>query len=811
MKTLSGILLSLLFPFIVFAQYHIEGTVVDKQSRELLVGASIIIKNTQIGTQTDEQGFFKLSQLNSGHYTIRVSYLGYFTLEQKLDLTKGNTNVKLELSPAPIVKDEVVIQASKADENTPATFQNMNKADIQKVNLGKDLPMLLAQTPSIVSTSDAGTGIGYTNLWIRGTDIQRINVTVNGIPLNDAESHGVYFVDLPDMSSSTQNIQIQRGVGTSTNGAAAFGASINILTNTLNEKAYAELSNSFGSFNTRKHSLSAGTGLINKRWSFDARLSKISSDGFIDRASADLTSYHLSAAWYGKKSMLKFNIMSGMEETYQAWYGVPKDMLETQRTFNPYTYENEVDHYKQDHYQLHYSGNISKKWCFNTALHYTRGLGYYEQYKENQSFTSYGLDEIKLTDTVMYIGEAAYIFPDSTIHKTDIIRRKWLDNHFYGAIASLKYNNRKNLDIVLSSGWNQYRGDHYGNIIWSQFASNGAINHQWYFNRGVKTDFNGFAKANYKVKEDIYLYGDLQFRMIQYKIDGNHDDLRDLSMEKEYFFLNPKAGILYNLNTENTFYLAFAVANREPNRSNFKDADDGQLPLPERLTDFELGYKYKGKKLDFEANSYFMMYKDQLVLTGEINNVGAPIMTNVDNSYRAGIELVGSVQLHENLSWQANLTISQNKILNFREYVDNWDYWNDPANEPYQYEQELGTTDIAFSPNLIMSSLIDFRPFTDFSISLQSKYVGKQYIDNTSDNDRVLDAYFVNNVLIAYDVPLEIVNTLQLQLQLNNVFNEMYETNAWVYRYFYEGVYNQDFGYFPQAGFNVMGGIHIRF
>ncbi|MBT5991456.1 MAG: TonB-dependent receptor [Bacteroidetes bacterium] len=810
MKTLSGILLAVLLPVLAFSQFNMKGKVIDAQSKQILIGASVIIQNTYSGMQTNQSGYFEFSDLKKGTYVLEFGYIGYNKFEKQVQLNK-NEEFIIELQPSPIMQEEVIIQASKADENTPGTFQNLEKADIESINLGKDLPMLLDLTPSVVSTSDAGAGVGYTNLWIRGTDMQRINVTINGIPFNDAESHSVYFVDLPDLASSTNSIQIQRGVGTSTNGAAAFGASINIQTNGIRDKAYADLNNSFGSFNTRKHSLSAGTGLINNKWSFDARLSKISSDGYIDRATSDLQSYHVSGAWYGKNSLLKINIMSGLEETYQAWYGVPKDLLETNRTFNPYTYENEVDHYQQDHYQIHYSGTIGKTLSYNTALHYTRGYGYYEQYKNDRDFDKYGLETIQLNDTLMKIGNENYIFPDSTIYSTDLIQRKWLDNHFYGLLASIKYDNHKKLNAILSTGWNRYDGDHYGNIIWAQFASNGAKDHQWYFNSGLKTDFNVFAKANYQLTNKLFLYGDIQLRSIHYSIEGNHDDLRDLGMEKQYVFLNPKAGFLYKYNAKHQSYFAFAVANREPNRSNFRDADVGQLPLAEKLTDFELGHKYHNNKLQFEANAYFMNYMNQLVLTGEINNVGDPIMTNVDQSYRAGLEFVSNIKFNKKLSWTANLTLSQNRIIDFKEYVDNWSYWDDPANELFQYEKELGTTDIAFSPNIIASSIFNYKPIKGLSLGLQTKYVGKQFIDNTSNDERSLDAYVINNVLISYELPLKSVKKVQFQLHLNNILNEKYESNAWVYRYYYGGDHYEDYGYFPQAGFNFLTGVNISF
>ena len=810
MKTLSAILLSLLISSYSYSQFSIKGKVQDASTKQMLAAASVLIKDSYKGTQTDENGSFVFSKLKKGHYSIEISYIGYFSTIKSFYLDR-HTELTIELNASPLVQEEVIIEATRADENTPVTFQNLEKKDIETVNLGKDLPILLEQTPSLVSTSDAGGGVGYTNLWIRGTDMQRINVTVNGIPINDAESHGVYFVDLPDLASSTAEIQIQRGVGTSTNGAAAFGASINILTDGINEKPYAEINNSFGSFNTRKHNISAGTGLIKGKWTLDTRLSTISSDGYIDRASSDLKSYFVSGAYYGKKSFLKINIFSGFEETYQAWYGVPKDLLQSKRTYNPYTYDNEVDHYQQDHYQVHYSVNLNKKISFNSALHYTHGYGYYEQYKSDRKFEDYGLEEIKLQDTLLQIGNEYFIFPDSSIHSTDLIQRKWLNNHFYGYIASLKFDNGKKMSAVLNSSWNQYVGDHFGNIIWAQFASNGAKDHEWYFNSGKKNDFNLFLKVNYELSSNLLVYADFQIRSIAYTIEGIHDDLRDLGLQKDYLFLNPKAGLLYKFNELHQAYFAYAISNREPNRSNFRDADPGEIPLPERLFDYELGHKYSRNNLHIQANAYLMNYHDQLVLTGEINNVGAPIMTNVASSYRAGLEFVSSVNIGGQIKWSANLTLSQNKISDFKEYVDNWSYWDNPSTEPYQYEKELGTTDIAFSPQIIAGSSLNFRILRGLSIDLQTKYVGKQFIDNTSNSDRSLDAYLINNVLLSYHFSFRTIKKVQLHLHLNNILNEVYESNAWVYRYYYAGDHYEDYGYFPQAGFNFLAGVSIGF
>ncbi|MFC2113797.1 TonB-dependent receptor [Bacteroidota bacterium] len=807
MKKLSGSLLLLLFlPFISSAQFTLSGKVINDNTLEPLVGCHVRI-NSETGMLTNANGEFEFNKLEAGIYTLKISYIGYKTFENTINLKKDNYfTIKMEESS--IRLEEIHIEATKAQENSPITYQNLKKKDIQAINLGRDLPYLLDQTPSLVTTSDAGTGVGYTGLWIRGTDIQRINVTINGIPLNDAESHGVYFVDLPDMASSVDNIQIQRGVGTSTNGSAAFGGSINIETNSLQEKSYAETSHSFGSFNTRKHSISAGTGLINNKWTIDTRLSKVHSDGFVDRAYSDLTSYFISGAYYGNKSLIKLVMFSGLEETYQAWYGIPKNFLETNRTFNPYTYENEIDHYQQTHFQLHYAQRLTERLDLNAAIHYTRGLGYYEQYKNDRNFYDYGLENIHINDTVLWVGSTPYIFPDSTIRSSDLVQRKWLDNHFYGFTSSLRYERNK-LKTILGVSWNQYRGDHYGQIIWAQFASNGLKDHQWYFNNGIKDDLNSFLKINYLITGKIFLYGDLQFRKIAYSIEGTHDDLRDLSMQKDYLFLNPKAGISYKIKSNEHLYFSWAVANREPNRTNFRDADPGKIPLPERLNDYELGYRIRRTKIQLEVNGYYMFYKNQLVLTGEINNVGAPIMNNVAKSFRRGVEIVSTLNLAKKINWKANFTLSQNRIIGFTEFVDNWSYWDDPVNEEYQLTSLLGTTDIAFSPAIIAGSQISWHPIKKMEVSLQSKYVGKQFIDNTSNNDRSIDPYVVNNLRFSYEFSIKDVRQFILNLQINNIFNEMYETNAWVYRYYYSGDYYEDYGYFPQAGINFLTGLTI--
>ncbi|MBE9491558.1 MAG: TonB-dependent receptor [Bacteroidetes bacterium] len=772
-----------------FSQFSIEGIITDKVSSELLPGAHIIIVNSYQSTISNTNGEYIIKNLKKGDYSVRVSYIGYQTIEKEVKISK-DTSINFNMQTKSILGDEIIIRATRADAKAPMTYTYVSQEEIQDKNLGQDLPYIIETTPSTVVTSDAGTGIGYTNIRIRGTDITRINVTINGIPYNDPESHGVFFVDIPDIASSIENIQIQRGVGTSTNGAAAFGASINIQTLQLQPDPYAEINSVVGSFNTFKNSISIGTGLINGKWSFDGRLSKITSDGYIDRAFSDLKSFYIAGGFYGEKSTLKLVAFSGKEKTYQAWYGVPKDSLKSNRTYNPCTYENETDNYQQDHYQLHYSKEISKHLYLTTSLFYIHGEGYYEQFKDDRKFADYQLNDV--------------IIGNDTITETDLIQQKWLDNDFYGLTFSLNYRYKK-INSIVGGAWNNYEGEHFGKVIWARFASNGNINHQWYNNDGNKKDFNIFAKISYQITDKLSIYGDLQYRKINFSIDGIHDDLRDLTQTHNFNFLNPKVGIFYDINSNQNTYFSFAVSNREPNRSNYRDADKGYQPQPEKLYDYELGYNLKTSLFAFETNLFYMQYKDQLVLTGEINDVGAPIMTNVPESYRAGIELAAGLIIFPRLKWNFNTTFSSNKIKNFTEYVDNW-------SPPYeQVTRELGNTDLSLSPNLIIGSIIDWEPVDNLSLKLISKYVSRQYIDNTSDKNRSLDPYFVNDVSIIYSIKTTFIKEIGLTLMVNNIFNVEYESFAWVYRYYYNGKHHVIDGYFPQAGINFLTGVNLKF
>jgi iron complex outermembrane receptor protein len=794
-------------------QHNLKGVVTG--NGEPLPGASVVIENTFYGVSAKSDGSFEFKNLKKGDYILKASFVGFETQEKTVTIP-AQQNITLQLEPVSIMTGEVLISATRAKDKTPVAYTNISGEEIASRNMGQDIPYLLQLTPSFVATSDAGAGVGYTNFRIRGTDLNRINVTVNGIPLNDAESHGTWFVDQPDLASSLENVQIQRGVGTSTNGAAAFGATINLQSNTLNKDAYAEYKTAGGSFNTFKNTVSAGTGLIDGKFTLDARLSKVTSNGFIDRAFSDLKSFFVSGGYYSGNTVLKANVFSGIETTYQSWNGVPSVRLnndlegmqryeehwlyshdQTQeminsdsRTYNLYTYENQVDYYQQDHYQLHFSHKFSPALNLNASGFYIRGKGYYENFKEDEDLEDYQIP-------VIQIGE-------ETVESTDLVNRKWLDNHFYGLTFSFNYKKRKS-DFTVGGGWNTYDGDHYGNVIWARFLGDAEYNHKWYSNRGLKKDFNLFAKYNYQVVEKLNLFADVQYRRIDYSIDGIDDDLRNITQEHEFNFFNPKLGIFFQPAENQNLYLSFATANREPNRSAYIDNRlEAVPPVYETLYDWELGYEFKSSRFSGSVNLYLMNYNDQLVLTGEINDVGNPIMTNVENSYRRGAELQAGILITRNLQWRANATFSQNKIKDFTEYVENWDTGDHDS-------FNLGTTDIAFSPNVIANNQLVYEPVKNLNFAFISSYVGKQFIDNTSSTDRSLNAYFVNNLKVDYGFKTKLFNEVALHLMVNNIFNEEYESNAWVYSYILGGERYKMDGYFPQAGRHFMVGLDLKF
>lgn len=687
----------------------------------------------------------------------------------------------------------VEVQAIRAGNKAPFAKTDISKKEIEKINLGQDIPFLLNQTPSVVVNSDAGNGVGYTGIRIRGTDATRINVTLNGIPYNDAESQGTFFVDLPDFASSAGSIQVQRGVGTSSNGAGAFGASINLSTNELNKEFYVATNNSFGSFNTYKNNLQFGSGLLDKHFVIDGRLSSIRSDGYIDRAKSNLNSFYLSSAYVDDRNSLRLNIFSGKEKTYQAWNGVAESLLATHRTYNPSgsekpgePYNNETDNYTQTHYQLFYNRKFNSSWKGNLAVFLTRGKGYYEQYKAGSELANYGLP--------------GYFDGSNTITSTDLVRRLWLDNYFYGVIFSLQYQKKKT-QLVFGGGYNSYDGQHYGNIKWAAVQAAVPENYRWYDLPAYKKDFSLYGKWTQQLSSRWQSFADVQLRTINYRIHGFRNN-PSLHTSRQYAFLNPKFGITYSHKSW-LAYLSYALAGKEPNRDDF-EAGNAQQPKAERLHDVELGFERKLNKSSVAANIYYMHYRNQLVLTGKINDVGAYTRTNILVSYRAGIELQGKVQIAQWLNLAAHISFSENKIKNFTEYVDDYDNGGQQATF---YRKTV----ISFSPSVVGGTSINFIPVKKGEISLMSKYVGRQYLDNTSQKSRSLNPYYLQDIRLSYLIETRIVKAANIILQLNNVFNKKYEPNGYSFSYIYGGNLTTENFYFPMAGFNFMLGVNLRF
>ncbi len=802
MRTFTLIFTSLLFSVITFSQFKISGTVTNR-ANEPLPWANIQIENSKYVATTNGEGYFEFTNLKPGTYFLNYTYMGFKNYRYGVVISDKDMPASVALERNDLMINEVTVSGTKLEENTPTTYTTIKKEEIRKNNLGQDIPYLLQQSPSMVVTSDAGAGVGYTYMRIRGTDQSRINVTINGIPVNDAESHGVFFVNMPDFASSLESVDIQRGAGTSTNGVAAFGASVNLYTDFRSETPYGEVNNSIGSFGTIRNTVKFGTGVINEKFSFEGRLSNIQSDGFVDRASADLQSYYFSGQYASGKNSLKFITFSGKEITYQAWAGIPRDSLKTNRTFNPYTYENEVDNYQQTHYQLFFDRKISDKLFLNTALHYTRGEGFFEQFREEDDMETYGINTV-FTAT-------------DTLTTTDLIRRRWLDNDFYGGVFTLKYSPNNKLQTILGGGYNIYDGDHFGEVIWARTSNNLDIRDRYYDNNATKTDGNLYSKTNFQVSKKLNTFLDLQVRRIDYNFLGFDNQLRNVQQDASFVFFNPKVGASYAMNSSTKIYGLFAVANKEPNRDDFTESSPTSRPTHETLYDVELGFKTSKSKYALSVNGYYMLYSNQLVATGEINDVGASVRTNIDESYRMGIEIEGGVQLTKGLKWSGNVTLSQNKINSWTEFVDNWDAGG-------KVEVEHRNTDLAFSPNLIASSIFEFSPFKQFSgtktanridnlsIALISKYVGRQFVDNTGSEDRMLDAYFVHDLRVNYDIKFTTgIDKLTVFGSIYNLTNVLYSANAWSYRYFSGGEFQQDMGFYPQAPTNFLMGLNLKF
>lgn len=810
-----------IFSLFIYSQSDaqtISGYVYDAETKEPLHNTSILQIGTQNGTTSNNEGFFELELIKRKSVSIQVSYLGYESrtllvsnFGEKLEIYLSIVNQKLDFSDSasPLTSintrselDAIVVEATRVDDSTPFTYTNVSKAELEEKNLGQDVPYLLRATPSVVTTSDAGAGVGYTGIRIRGVDPARINVTINGIPVNDAESHGVFWVDLPDIASSIENIQIQRGIGTSTNGAAAFGASINLQTSTSRTDPFAEVNTGLGSFGTQKANILLGSGLMENGWMFEGRLSKIVSDGFIDRASADLNSFYLSGSKRGEKSLLRADVFSGKEITYQAWNGVEQSILESgNRTFNEVgtekagtPYENEVDNYRQDYYQLHYSYQLDYNWTANASLHYTKGEGYFEQYRADEDLADYGI--------VSTVGTSS-----------DLIRRRWLDNDYYGGVFSSKYES-DTWDLTIGGGIHQYDGGHFGEVIWARDAGNSEIGQRYYDNDGNKLDANFYGKFNYEITDQINIYADAQIRAISYDFLGNEvqqvlkdgmptDTLVNILDEDNLSFFNPKAGIVYQSGNGDRAFLSFAKASKEPTREEYVNSTRGSRPTQEVLYNLEAGYQKEFDVLYVGINAYGMFYKDQLVLTGQINDVGAYTRDNVDKSYRVGFELEGAIQFTEQLQWALNATISKNKIDQVSEFIDDYDNGG-------QIERVFNDTDIAFSPNFIGSSVWSFSE-SGFTGELFTKYVSKQYLDNTQDDTRSIDAYLVNDVSLSYKLSeLGILKGITGTLLVNNILGTEYETNGYTYGFVDGGEQRVNY-YYPQAGRNFLFQIKWEF
>ncbi len=824
MKYALSILLFLSFVSLN-AQFDLYGTIKNEDG-ELLETASIFLQDSEFATVSDSEGKWILKNVLAGNYALKASFLGYESYNLELEVI-DDFEINIILIGNPFQLDKIEINATRVDADAPFAYTNVSKETLQKTNLGQDVPMLLQYTPSAVVTSDAGAGIGYTGIRLRGSDQTHINVTINGVPLNDSESQGVFWVDLPDFASSTESLQIQRGVGTSTNGVGAFGATIGLNTSKIHINPYAQISGTVGSFNTSKYSFQVGTGLMNNKYSVDFRYSKIDSDGYIDRASSDLSSIFFSAARVKNNGVLRFNAFTGSEETYQAWYGSPIEkingtdeelmthflnnyypgglyqtpqdsinLFDSGRNYNYYLQDDIVDNYTQNHYQLIQDKQLRDDLNFNGVLHYTRGLGFFEQYRIEDEFEDYGLNPCFDSST----GE--------TFFTSDLRRRRWLDNHFVGTILNLEQQFNQAV-LVYGASFNFYRGEHYGQVTWAERDCGIDNDDFYYFNVGKKVDYNGFAKIDYAINESFNLFGDLQYRGIGYKINGDDNDGLDLLVDTTMHFVNPKLGFNYKLNNKTSAYASVAVANREPNRNDFISASVVNENIKhETLVDYEFGIRIGRETLAFEANGYFMDYKNQLVLTGELDDVGSNLRRNIDNSYRLGIELQAHWNPIDKVTWSPNLTLSRNKIEAFNEIIYDYGIGETVVN---QFEN----TDISFSPNVIGGSRLSFKPNQELELEWLSKYVGKQFLDNTSNDSKSLNAYWVNDLRASYDMSFKFAKKAKLNLLVNNIFSHLYSANGYTYQYnISDAMGTQNFTerfVYPQAEINFLLGLEIRF
>ncbi|OGX81792.1 TonB-dependent receptor [Hymenobacter glacialis] len=827
MKTvlLAGAALCALATAPAWAQGPVSGTVTDARTGEALPGATILLDGTASGT-TDATGAFALPAVPAGAHELRITFLGYEALVQRVVGQAGEQRLRPALQPGAVLTGEALVTASQANDRTATAYTNLSKEDLAKRNFGQDLPYLLDQTPSVVVNSDAGAGVGYTDIRIRGTSNTGINMTINGVPLNDPESRGSFLVNLPDLASSINSLQVQRGVGTSQNGGAAFGASINISTLGVRREAYAESQNTYGSFNTWKNNVQFGTGLVGGHFTVDGRLSRIATDGYMNRAASDLKSYYFAAGYQAKNTLLKFITFSGREKTYQAWNGVPEPaitgnrallqtyvdngelseanaarVLREGRRYSYYTYDNQTDNYQQNHYQLHLSQGLGASWNVGAAAHLTRGFGYYESYRERRKFSAYGLPNV--------------VVGTQTITRTNLIDQKWLDNYFYGGTFALNYQPRDGkLQATLGGAWNHFSNDHYGEIIWAQYSQNIAHRQRYYFNNATKTDYNAYARATWQATPWLGVYGDLQLRRIGYRINGIEDDQNDVTTRARYTFFNPKAGTTVSLGHGQQLYASFAVGQREPVRADFTDRPAGdQTARPERLEDYEAGYRITRSGLSwlglitdarFEANYYYMNYRDQLVATGQLNDVGTALRTNVARSYRRGLELTGAVAAADKISLSSTLTLSQNRIRNYRDVVYD-----------ENFEAVVGaprTSTISYSPAVVSAHTLEGQPLRGLRTALLLKTVSRQYLDNSANKNRSLQPYQTLDFRVRYAFRPVFMKEIELAILVNNLLNHEYAANGYTYSYVGASGRQETFNwYYPQALRNFLASVNVKF
>jgi len=781
------------------AQSTLSGTITDEQGQPLPL-VVVDLGDRSFGTTTDDAGTFTFSRVPKGSVHLRAALIGHQAIDTVFAMDGART-IALRMVTLTHFIREAEVTALRVGDRGPFATSTVTRERIEKINTAVDLPVLLDQQPSVVTTTDAGTGVGYMGLRIRGSDATRINVTVNGVPINDAESQAVFWVNMPDLASSAEDIEVQRGVGTSTNGPGAFGASINLRTSTVQPNAFGEVSAFGGSFNTQRYTARFGTGPLplhgdkGQRFSLDGRLSSITSDGYIDRATSDLKSYFLQGAWVSATRSLRFITFSGKEVTYQAWNGVPREVVDTNRTYNEYTYEDQVDDYRQTHYQLLFDQRIGPDATLNITAFRVLGEGYFEQYQEDDDMALYGISPT--------------VINGDTVTTTDLVRRRWLDNTLDGVNAAFERRIGPHRWVVGGS-YSVYRGDHFGEVIWARYSGALDKDAQYYANDSRKTDANAYAKLNYVLAPRLDLFGDVQVRNVKHNFLGYDSDLRNVTQEVDFTFFNPKAGVQYKVADGRKAYASVAIANREPNRDDLTETTPESRPTPEHLTDLELGYEHRTARLVAGVNGYYMDYRDQLVLTGELNDVGYALRTNVPSSYRAGVELTLAAQLSRRLVWRANTTVSRNRVRDYTEYLDDYDNGGQQA-------VVVGESELSFSPSVIAGSELGYRFWDNAAkgnaeLTLVTKYVGEQYLDNTASSDRALDSYLVNDVRVNVSfLGVKGLKRIDLNLTVRNLFSELYESNGWVYSYVYQGRRNDMVNVFPQAPLNVLGGVTLRF